>query len=180
MVGHKFITLFGLVAYCHYFLSIFVLIITFIGTFIQYIHPLHSLSSTLVFVIAVRSVEGLNQRADPRIELGSSYSSPQRYHLSYATPCLSYDKPVWATPHPVWATPHRCALYLLCHTHVWATMRRDWATRAPLSDQRRTLIKLRGTLSDLRRTLTELRSTLVWATPHPVITHLCLWHRLSF
>jgi hypothetical protein len=44
----------------------------------------HSLSSTLVFLIAVFSVENLYWDAELRSELGMV--APQRYQLSYAAP----------------------------------------------------------------------------------------------
>jgi hypothetical protein len=53
----------------------------------------HTVCSTLFFLIAVCSAEGLHWGAEPRIGATSQLPGPTRYRLSHAAP-------VWATPHP--------------------------------------------------------------------------------
>jgi hypothetical protein len=94
---------------------------TLVHTFIRYIHPLHSLSFTLVFLIAVRSEEGLHLGAEPRIELGTALQQPNalpselsRTLTELRLTLLSYSHPVklsrtllsYAAPHLRYASPY--------------------------------------------------------------------------
>ncbi len=83
----------GLVARYHSFLFILIIYIH-IRTFIQYIRPSHSLTSSLFFFIAVRSVEGPRRwGAEPRIELGAAGQQPDAIPSELRRTLLSYAAP---------------------------------------------------------------------------------------
>ncbi len=85
----------GLVARCHSFVY-FYNFRSYAHSFNKFVHHIgsHSLNSTLVFFIAVRSVEGpLSWGAEPRIELETAVQQPDALPYVLRGTLLSYAAP---------------------------------------------------------------------------------------
>ncbi len=128
MLGHNFVWFGGILS----LFFVYFLLITFVD--------IHSIPSAFAFAELYSSFRHrcpLNKRADPRIESGPLKQSTalpfelrRILNLSYFASYLYYTPRHTLFELRRTVTELRCTLFLLCHTHVWAT--------------RRTVIELRG------------------------------------